>query len=67
MAIQIGGTTVIDNSRNINAGIGTFTRLDVPPVPMTFSPAIGATGVSVSSNIIITFSQPMQKETGNIT
>ena len=67
MAIQIGGTTVIDNSRNLNVGIATFTRLDVPPIPITFSPAIGATGVSLSSNIIITFSQPMQKGTGNIT
>ena len=67
MAIQIGGTTVIDNSRNLNVGIATFTRLDVPPIPITFSPAIGATSVDVASNIIITFSQPMQKGTGNIT
>ena len=67
MAIQIGGTTVIDNSRNINAGIATFTRLDVPPIPITFSPAIGATSVAADSNIIITFSQSMQKGTGNIT
>ncbi len=29
MAIQIGGTTVIDNSRNINAGIATFTGINV--------------------------------------
>ena len=67
MAIQIGGTTVIDNSRNINAGIATFTRLDVPPVPITFSPSIGATGVNLSSNIIITFDQQVYKRTGNIT
>ena len=67
MAIQIGGTTVIDNSRNLNVGIATFTRLDVPPVPITFSPAIGATGVSLSSNIIITFNQQITKGTGNIT
>ena len=67
MAIQIGGTTVIDNSRNINAGIGTFTRLDVPPVPITFSPAIGATGVEFASNIVLTFNQLITKGTGNIT
>ena len=67
MAIQIGGTTVIDNSRNLNVGIATFTRLDVPPTPLTFSPAIGATGVSQNSNIIITFNQLIQKGTGNIT
>jgi hypothetical protein len=67
MAIQISGTTVIDNSRNVNAGIGTFTALNVPPIPITFSPADGATNVSASSNIIITFSQSIQKGTGNIT
>jgi hypothetical protein len=67
MAIKISGTTVIDDSRNINAGIGTFTRLDVPPVPITFSPAIGATGVSLNSNIIITFNVGVTKGTGNIT
>ena len=67
MAIQIGGTTVIDNSRNLNVGIGTFTRLDVPPVPITFSPSIGATNVSLNSNIIITFNRTVAKGTGNIT
>ena len=67
MAIQIGGTTVIDNSRNLNVGIATFTRLDVPPTPLTFSPAIGATGVTASSNIIITFNGTVAKGTGNIT
>ena len=67
MAIQISGTTVINNSRDINAGIATFTRLDVPPVPITFSPAIGATSVALASNIIITFDQQVYKGTGNIT
>jgi len=67
MAIKISGTTVIDDSRNLNAGIATFTRLDVPPVPLTFSPSIGATGVSLNSNIIITFDQQVYKGTGNIT
>jgi len=27
MAIQISGVTVIDNSRNVSAGIGTFTTI----------------------------------------
>jgi len=67
MSIQIGGTTVIDNSRNLNVGIATFTRLDVPPTPLTFSPAIGATNVALASNIVITFNQLIQKGTGNIT
>ena len=67
MAIQISGTTVFDNSRNVNAGVGTFTQLNVPPVANTFSPTDGATGVVVASNIDITFNQPIQKGTGNIT
>ena len=67
MSIKISGTTVIDDNRNISAGIATFTRLDVPPVPITFSPGIGATGVALASNIIITFNGTVAKGTGNIT
>ena len=102
MAIKISGTTVIDDSRNIQnigiitatsfvgsgaqltgvgigttgnisttgnirAGIATFTRINVPPAPITFSPAIGTTEVGVASNIIITFDQQVYKGTGNIT
>ena len=54
-------------SDTITVGVLTATRLDVPPTPLTFSPAIGATGVSLSSNIVITFNQLIQKGTGNIT
>ena len=67
MAIQIGGTTVIDNNRNANGGICTATSINVPPVPITFSPAIGATNVGLSSNIIITFNVGVTTGTGNIT
>ena len=67
MSIKISGTTVIDNSRNFNVGIATFTRLDVPPQPITFSPANGATAVTQSSNIIITFNVGVTTGTGNIT
>ena len=67
MSIQIGGTTVIDNNRNANGGICTATRVDVPPVPIIFSPAIGATNVGLSSNIIITFNVGVTTGTGNIT
>jgi hypothetical protein len=67
MGFQISGTTVIDNSRNINAGVGTFTNLNVTPQPLTFSPSDGSTGQSVQTNISITFSQLIQKGTGNIT
>jgi len=66
MAIKVSGTTVIDDNRNISGSTLTATRLDVIPVPITFSPAIGATVLN-TSNIIITFDQPMYKGTGNIT
>ena len=54
-------------SDTITVGVLTATRLDVPPIPITFSPSIGATDVARASNIVITFNQPMQKGTGNIT
>ena len=65
--VGIGTNGNVNTTGNISAGIATFTRLDVPPVPITFSPAIGATSVVPSSNIIITFDQQVYKGTGNIT
>jgi len=66
------GLTGIANTANIRSdtitvGVLTATRLDVPPVPIVFSPSIGATAVSLNSNIIITFDQQVYKGTGNIT
>ena len=54
-------------SDTITVGVLTATRLDVPPVPIVFSPSIGATNVALASNIIITFDQQVYKGTGNIT
>ena len=62
-----GNATGLSGSPNITVGVLTATRLDVPPVPITFSPAIGATSVPGASNIIITFNQLISKGTGNIT
>ena len=67
MAIKNSGTTVIDDSRNINAGIGTFTSLDITPEVLTFSPADGATGVETNTDIVITFNLNVRKGSGNIT
>ena len=67
MAIKVSGTTVIDNDRNFNCGVATFTSLDVPPDPITFSPADGATGVALNSNIVITYNVDVEKGSGNIT
>jgi hypothetical protein len=54
-------------SDTITVGVLTATSINVPPAPITFSPSIGATDVALDSNIVITFNQPMQKGTGNIT
>jgi hypothetical protein len=67
MAIKINNDTVIDNNKNINAGIITATDINVPPSPLTFSPTDGATDVSGSTTIIIGFNRLITKGTGNIT
>ena len=65
--VGIGTTGSINTSGNITAGVATFRSINVPPVPITFSPAIGATSVTQASNIIITFNVSVNKGTGNIT
>ena len=67
MAIQVSGTTVIDNDRNANAGVVTATSLDVNPVATTFSPTDGASDVALNSNIVITYNASVSKGSGNIT
>lgn len=64
---DVSGVTVIDGNRNINAGVGTFTNLNVTPNALTFSPTDESTNVSLTSNIVITYSQLIQKGSGNIT
>ena len=65
--VGIGTTGSINTSGNITAGVATFRSINVPPVPITFSPAIGATSVSQTSNIVITFNETVIKGSGNIT
>ena len=67
MAIKVSGTTVIDNDRNINVGIVTATTIDMPPTPITFSPADGSSDNNVDTNIVITYNVNISKGTGNIT
>ena len=67
MAIRVSGTVVIDNDRNANVGILTGTALNVNPAPITFSPADGASGVAVDTNIVITYNKSITKGSGNIT
>ena len=67
MAIQVSGVNVIDNERNLNVGVLTATSLDVPPQVITFSPTDGSSDVSLTSNIVITFNNDVEKGSGNIT
>ena len=67
MAIQVSGVNVIDNDRNLNVGVLTATSLDVPPQVITFSPTDGSSDVSLTSNIVITFNNDVEKGSGNIT
>ena len=67
MAIQVSGVNVIDDQRNLNVGVLTATSLDVPPAVISFSPTDGSSDVSLSSNIVITFSASVEKGSGNIT
>jgi len=64
----VGVVTMTGSSGDIETP-GTITAgdIDVPPTPITFNPANGATDVDVNSNIVITFSQLVKKGTGNIT
>jgi hypothetical protein len=54
-------------SDTITVGVLTATSINVPPVPITFSPSIGSTNVALASNIIITFNGAVAIGTGNIT
>ena len=67
MTIKVAGITVIDNDRNLNAGIVTATSVDVAPSVISFSPADGASDVSLTSNIVISFNANVEKGSGNIT
>jgi hypothetical protein len=52
MAIQIGGTTVIDNSRNItNVGIATFTTLRVTGAIQDSTASTGTSGQVLQSTV----------------
>jgi|TARA_B100000035_G_scaffold195777_2_gene167213 hypothetical protein len=55
---------------NFNSGSNVINTYDFTTVPIStssFSPADGATGVAINSNIAITFSENIAKGTGNIT
>ena len=67
MAIQVSGVNIIDDDRNVNAGVVTATALNVNPTPITFSPTDGSSDVALNSNIVITYNTSIAKGSGNIT
>ena len=66
--MYVGVVTMTGSSGDIETP-GTITAggFDFPPIPLTFDPTDGATDRGISENISITFSQSVQKGTGNIT
>ena len=67
-----GNTTDYSYSQLLNLGINTsFTVIDgapdtTAPTVSTFSPSDGATVVAVASNIVLAFSEAIQRGTGSI-
>ncbi|MFZ4524253.1 MAG: beta strand repeat-containing protein [Chlorobium sp.] len=67
--VTLGSGTVTDVAGNPYAGTTTydfFTIDTVPPTVSTFSPVDAATGIPVGSDIVLTFSETIQKGTGSI-
>ena len=79
MSIKVNSVVVIDNDRNFSVGvvtvstisanefIGTGDKLIFSPSATSFSPTSGATDVSLTPTISITFDQPIYAGVGTIT
>lgn len=71
--VLIASTAVVDTSGgNAFAGITSpsvwsFSTGSTPPLVPTFSPNDNAFGVALNANLVATFSETIQKGTGNIT
>ncbi len=70
--IQIDATAIDDLNNNSFAGIADETTWDftvetTPPIVSSFSPIDNASTVLVNSNLIITFDEAVDVQTGNIT
>ena len=70
--VQIDTTAIDDLNNNSFAGIAdettwNFTVETTPPTVSSFSPLDNAVGVPVSNNLIITFDEAVDVQSGNIT
>jgi len=73
--VTLAGGSIKDSAGNSYAGTAAYdfttaaaavTTDTTPPVVVTFSPAEAATGVSISTDIVLTFNEAIQKGTGTI-
>lgn len=70
--VTLAPGTIKDFAGNVFSGINSYDFTTVaatditPPSVTSFNPVDGQNGVSVSSNIIVTFSEAVQKGTGSI-
>ncbi len=70
--VLIAPTAVVDSGGNAFAGISdpavwSFSTGSSPPLVPTFSPKANSFGVALNANLVATFSETIQKGTGNIT
>ena len=71
--LLIGSTAVLDTSGGnpfagiTDPGIWAFSTGSSPPLAPTFSPKDNGFGVALTANLVLTFSETVQKGTGNIT
>ena len=72
--MHVAATAIDDLSGNSYAGIADATTLNftsaadnVSPTLVSSSPADNATGVAVDANIVLTFNESVDAESGNIT
>jgi hypothetical protein len=70
--VLIAPTAVVDSGGDPFAGIAdpgvwTFSTGNSPPLSPTFSPKDDAVGVALNANLVATFSETVQKGSGNIT
>lgn len=70
--VLIAPTAVVDSGGDPFAGITdpavwAFSTGNSPPLAPTFSPKDDAVGVALSANLVATFSETVQKGSGNIT
>ncbi|WP_435166888.1 Ig-like domain-containing protein [Candidatus Pelagibacter bacterium nBUS_28] len=70
--VQVAATAFDDSSSNSYAGISdattlNFTTADIgAPTLSSSTPADGATGIAVDANIVLTFNEAVDAESGNI-